>query len=113
MTGWWKKIHSVGLKQSRQRPDLFLGVSLLDHLLCRYQILGRLAQLAEELLHLASGLVHVDDLARVLTHAAPHVRNVARHKHTFTCTELESFVVHVKLKLALNDIDPLILIVMQ
>jgi DNA-binding transcriptional MerR regulator len=89
------------------------GVSLLAHLLCRYQILGGLAQLSEELLHLACGLVHVDDLARFAPHAAPYVRNFARHKNAFTGTEVGPFVAHVKLKLARNDIDPLILIVMQ
>src|SRR5262249_15466863 len=46
-------------------------------------------------------------------HAAPHVRNFARQKNTFTGTEVESFVAHVKFKLAFNDVDPLILIVMQ
>ena len=113
MTRRWKKIHAVGLKQSMQGLYLFLGVSLLGHLLGRYEVLGGPAQPAEELLHLARGLVRIDDFAWLAAYAAPHVRNIPRHKNAFTRTEVEAFVAYVKLEFALHDVDPFILIVMQ
>lgn len=92
---------------------LVCRVSLIDKLLGGNQPLWRQAQLAEERLHFTGGLVDIHDFARSTIRAAPHVRNFARHKNTFAGSELEPFFANVHFKLAFNDVDPLILIVMD
>ncbi len=39
MTGRWKKVHSVDLKQAMERLHLLLSVRLVDHLLCRLRVI--------------------------------------------------------------------------
>src|ERR1700730_7143431 len=72
-----------------------------------------LVYLAEELLHLACGLVHINNLARLPAHAGPHVRNLAWYENGLTGTHAKSLITNVKFKLAINDVDPLILVVVQ
>src|SRR5260370_1892803 len=75
--------------------------------------LAELAYLAEELLHLACGLVHINNLARLPAHAGPHVRNLARYENGLTGPHAISLITNLKLKLAINDVDPLILVVVE
>src|SRR2546427_11387372 len=72
-----------------------------------------LAQLAEELLHLACGLVHINNLARLPAHAGPHVRSLAGYENGLTGARVKSLTANLKLKLAIDDVDPLILVVVE
>jgi hypothetical protein len=88
--GWAEKVHPVVAKQPIKRPDLFLGVGPVDHVLTRWQVLES-AYLAEEVLHLAGGLVHVDDFGRPAAHAGPYMGVLARDENAFTGGPAQSF----------------------
>src|SRR2546422_3895374 len=75
--------------------------------------LAELAYLAEELLHLACGLVHINNLALLPAYVGPHVRNLARYENGLTGPHAKSLIANLKLKLAINDVDPLILVVVE
>src|ERR1700724_2541819 len=82
-----------------------------------------LPQLAEELFHLSCGLVNINNLARMAVetenadrlpaHAGPHVRNLARYENGLTGPHAKSFVTNLKFILAIEDLDPLILVVVE
>src|ERR1700682_3880144 len=82
-----------------------------------------LRSLADAILHLACGLVHINNLARMAVetenagrlpaHAGPHVRNLARYENGLTGPHAKSPITNLKLKLAINDVDPLILVVVE
>src|ERR1700676_3636098 len=72
-----------------------------------------LAYLAEELLHLACGLVHINNFARLPAHAGPHVGNLARNENGLTGAHAKSLITNLKFKLAIDDVDPLILAVVE
>src|SRR4029078_6960576 len=72
-----------------------------------------LADLAKELLHLSGGLVHINDSARLLAHAAPDMDTPPRDENALARPRAKMPISHVKLKLLLDDIDPFILIAMK
>jgi len=72
-----------------------------------------LAQLAEESLHLACGLVHINNFARLLAHAGPHVRNLARDEDGFARAGAKLLFANGKLEFAFEDVYPLILVVVE
>src|ERR1700733_14208327 len=86
---------------------------------------AKLACFAEELLHLACGLVHINNFARATAHAAPHMGNLARQEDALTGPYPKRLLLQVsqvfraagtanqKLKLAVDDIDPLILVCVE
>ena len=72
-----------------------------------------LAHLAEELLHFAGGLIHVDDFARPAAEADPGVRDFARKEDALTTAQAMFFIADFKVKLSVDDVDPFILIEVQ
>src|ERR1700680_4214313 len=113
--GWAEKIHPVVVEQ----PTKFINrQGLMDIWLAVI-----LAELAEELLHLACGLVHINNLARMAVetenagrlavHAGPHVGNLARYENGLTGPHAKSLITNLKFKLAINNVDPLILVVVE
>src|SRR3981189_2875900 len=72
-----------------------------------------LAHLAEELLHVPCGLVHINNLARLPAHAGPHVRNLARYENGLTGPPAKSLITNLNWKLPINGVDPLILVVVE
>src|SRR5579863_2660222 len=83
---------------------------------------AELGHLAEEHLHLARGLVHINDFARLAAHTAPHVGDLARQENTLASPHPKWLVLqvsqvfhavgpaHQKLKFTIDDVDPLILV---
>src|SRR4051794_29571142 len=94
-----------------QRGFLLLGVSIIEHVLARWQVRS-LADLAEKRLHLASRLVDIDDLAFLVAHTGPHMGHLARQEDALPGTHAKLLLANVKLKLPIHDVDPLILVVM-
>ena len=46
-------------------------------------------------------------------HAGPHVGNLARNENGFTGAHAKSLIANLKIELAIDDVDPLILVVVQ
>ena len=57
--------------------------------------------------------IETENAGRLPAHAGPHVRNLARYENGLTGTHAKSLITNLKLKLAINDVDPLILVVVQ
>src|SRR3984957_3491970 len=50
---------------------------------------------------------------RLPAHGGPHVRNLARYENGLTGPHAKSLITNLKFKLAINDVDPLILVVVE
>src|SRR5438874_2597136 len=72
-----------------------------------------LADLAEELFHLPRRLIDVDELARPPAHAPPDMGDFARDENTLAGAQVKLLLADVEFKLAIDDVDPLILIVVE
>src|SRR5882757_4039137 len=72
-----------------------------------------LADLAEEFLHLAGRLIHIDDPARLVAYAAPQMGNLARDENALPGARAEFLLGNMKLELAVDHINPLVLIVVE
>src|ERR1700676_4395466 len=54
--------------------------------------------------------VETENARRLPAHASPHVRNLARHENGLTGSHAKSLITNLKVKLAINDVDPLTLV---
>src|SRR5215216_2148133 len=102
-----KDIHSVIAKQSMHFFDLRGGISLAGHFRARRQAL-ELTDGPEEFLHIAGGLVDVDDLPRLVSHRGPPVSYVARNKNALTRAHTKRLRGDLKLKFTGDDVNPFI-----
>src|ERR1043165_2475829 len=98
--------HAVGLEDSHESVSLFGGVAFVNCLFARRQAFV-FGQRLEELLDLAGWLVGVDDPG---WDAAPRVLYVARNEHGFTRSEVEALLANFQLHLAVNDVNPFVLV---
>jgi hypothetical protein len=57
--------------------------------------------------------VESENAGRLPAHASPHVRNLARYENGLTGPHAKSLITNLKFKLAINDLDPLILVVVE
>src|SRR4029078_1074166 len=72
-----------------------------------------LADFAEKLFYRARRLIDVNNSARRATRLTPHMRNLARNENALAGPQSKLLLGHVKLKLTVDNVDPLILIAMQ
>jgi len=72
-----------------------------------------LANLAEERLHFARRLEHIHHLSRLVAHAGPDMVNLARCENGLPCPQTKLIVAYLKIKLTIDDIKPLILIMVD
>ena len=82
-----------------------------QNLMYRWRI--KLACFAKELFHLAHGWVHIDDFAQHVAHRGSYVGNVARNENAFAGAHAKSLLANLKFKLTINDVDPLILVIVE
>src|SRR6202795_4355155 len=57
--------------------------------------------------------VETENAGRLPAHAGPHVRNLARYENGLTGPHAKSLITNLKFKLAIDDVDPFILVVVE
>src|SRR5689334_3712944 len=81
------------------------------------RVLGRhrigLRHFAEESLHFPGRQKLDQDAPAPLANKGPHVRNPARGQQRITSMEMEALRPHLELELALKNVEPFLLLVMQ
>src|SRR5882757_1863646 len=74
---------------------------------------GILAHFAEEFLHPASGLVNIDDFARLGAYRGPCMNNSARKENALTINQAALLIADFKMKLTVHNVYPFILILVK
>src|ERR1700677_1425832 len=95
-----------------------MSVEQLMKLIQRKRLMDRqraiiFAHFAEELLHRASVLVHIDDFARLVAHTGPHVGHFAWKENALGGADARARIANLKIKLAIQDVYPFILLVVE
>src|SRR5690348_12144487 len=100
-----EEVHSVGFEQLVQafEPERFVNGG----------IAVEFADFAEEFFDAAGGLVDIQDSPVLLARASPDVRHVSRDEDAFAAGKLKLLIADVKFEFAVENVDPLVLLVMQ
>src|SRR3954470_19906964 len=109
------ELHAVSPEQLAKRLDLLCLIRVVEDVIPRRQlsVRGSLADRSEERLHRSGGLVHVDDSGLPAGCTGPHVFRIARDEDALACRDDHAPALDLEVALAVEHVDPFVLLVVE